>query len=130
KHSISSFLGTTFQKNESKEVYLRGQGYYSKSQVGNTALAAEKNILADNEIHYNYTALFGRIGYSYTDKYYLNLTGRRDGSSRFGEKNRFGNFGAIGAAWKFDKEAFIQKSLPWLSYGKLRGSYGSAGSDN
>ncbi|HLS10865.1 MAG TPA: SusC/RagA family TonB-linked outer membrane protein [Flavobacteriaceae bacterium] len=128
-HRISSLIGTTFQKNENFNKYLRGQGYFSESQVGNIALAQEKNISMDNAIKYRYAALFGRIGYSYADKYHLNLTGRRDGSSRFGEKNRFGNFGAIGMAWEFYKEKFINENLVWLSLGKIRGSYGSSGSD-
>ena len=59
----------------------------------------------------------------------MNLTGRRDGSSRFGPNNRFANFGALGAAWLFSEESFTKNTLPWLSHGKLRGSYGSTGND-
>src|SRR5699024_4727361 len=130
KHTISSLIGTTFQKNKNSDKYLTGQGYFSESQVGNIALADVKNMLFDNFTEYRYAALFGRIGYSYANKYYLNLTGRRDGSSRFGEKNRFGNFGAIGAAWEFYKEVYVIDNWNWLSHGKLRGSYGTTGSDN
>src|SRR5690625_5035148 len=130
KHIISSLIGSTFQKNESKEVYLRGQGFFSEAQIGNISLAENRIVLRDAEIDYRYAALFGRIGYSYNNIHHLNLTGRRDGSSRFGEKNRFGNFGAIGYAWEFYKESFIQENLSWLSNGKLRGSYGITGSDN
>lgn len=130
KHKINSLIGTTFQKNESEEIYLRGRGYFSESQVGSISLAEEKNVLSDNEVHYKYTALFGRFGYSYTDKYHFNFTGRRDGSSRFGEKNRFGNFGAVGLAWEFSKEDWIAENWDWLSFGKFRGNYGTTGSDN
>jgi len=130
KHTISSLIGSTFQKNKSNEMYLRGQGYFSEAQVGNISLAENRIVLRDTEINYRYAALFGRIGYSYNKKHHLNLTGRRDGSSRFGERNRFGNFGAIGYAWEFYKENFIQDKLSWLSYGKLRSSYGITGSDN
>src|SRR5699024_2534501 len=130
KHKISSFIGATFQKSENSEKYLRGQGYFSESQVGNITLAEETSVLRDDIFDYRYAALFGRIGYSYADKYHLNLTGRRDGSSRFGEKNRFGNFGAIGAAWEFYKEDHIIDNWDWLSYGKFRGSYGTTGSDH
>ena len=130
KHIVSGLLGSTFQKNENSEKYLRGEGYLSESQVGNIALAERQSILIDEFIEYRYAALFGRIGYSYADKYHLNLTGRRDGSSRFGEKSRFANFGAIGTAWDFYKETSIQESLPWLNSGKLRGSYGTTGSDH
>jgi hypothetical protein len=58
----------------------------------------------------------------------LNLTGRRDGSSRFGPDHRWGNFGAIGAAWIFSEENFM-KRFSFLSFGKLRSSYGVTGSD-
>lgn len=129
-HKIKSLVGSTFQKNENSEKYLRGEGYFSESQVGNLLLAEEVSVWADNISEYHYAALFGRIGYSYANKYHLNLTGRRDGSSRFGEKNRFGNFGAIGAAWEFYKEDYVIDNWEWLSYGKLRGSYGTTGSDH
>src|SRR5690606_10326505 len=61
--------------------------------------------------------------------YILNLTGRRDGSSRFGPGRQFGNFGAVGVAWLFSEEPFLKNSS-FISFGKLRGSYGTTGSDN
>ena len=73
--------------------------------------------------------MFSRIGINWQRKYYINLTGRRDGSSRFGPDNRFSNFGAIGTAWIFSDEPFIKKGFPFLSFGKFRGSYGTTGND-
>ena len=78
---------------------------------------------------YRYGALFGRFNYTYDNKYVVNLTGRRDGSSRFGPANEFASFGAAGLAWIISKEQFFQKKLPFLSFGKLRVSYGSSGND-
>jgi hypothetical protein len=72
---------------------------------------------------------FGRLNYQFKNKFILNITGRRDGSSRFGTNKKFANFGALGAAWLFSKESFLGKAK-WLSFGKLRGSFGTAGSDN
>src|SRR5690606_26409402 len=63
------------------------------------------------------------------EKYFLNLTGRRDGSSRFGPNRRSGNFGAIGAAWLFNEVPLVQNIASFLSFGKLRASYGTSGSD-
>ncbi len=60
---------------------------------------------------------------------FLSVTGRRDGSSRFGPGKQFGNFGSVGAAWIFTQENLIQRSLRFLSFGKLRGSYGTTGND-
>ncbi|MCF1716355.1 SusC/RagA family TonB-linked outer membrane protein [Flavihumibacter sp. RY-1] len=78
---------------------------------------------------YQYASLFSRATYNYKDKYLVNGSFRRDGSSRFGPNNRFGNFGAIGAAWVFSEEKAV-KNMGVLSFGKLRGSYGVVGSDN
>src|SRR5699024_4505803 len=128
--NINSLIGSTFQKNQDSNLYLRGQGFISESQIENLAFAENNIVINDDVVDYRYAALFGRIGYSYAEKYHLNLTERRDRSSRFGEKNRFGNFGAIGTAWEFHKEKFIKDNLLSLSYGKLRASYGTAGSDH
>ncbi len=73
--------------------------------------------------------LFGRINYEWQSKYFLNLNFRRDGSSRFGPGKQFGNFGSIGAAWVFTNEKFISNNLSFLSFGKLRASYGTTGND-
>lgn len=83
---------------------------------------------SSNLNQYKYAAFFGRINYNYDNKYILNLTGRRDGSSRFGPEFRFSNFAAAGAAWLFTNEPFMQ-FLPALSFGKLRASYGVTGND-
>jgi len=76
-----------------------------------------------------YLSGFARLNYVLDNKYILNLNGRRDGSSRFGPGNKFGNFGSIGAAWIFGEERFIKDNVDWLSFAKLRGSYGTVGND-
>jgi hypothetical protein len=82
----------------------------------------------NNIVEYKYNAIFGRVNYDWQGKYFVNATFRRDGSSRFGPNNRFGNFGALGAAWVFSQEDFA-KSISALSFGKLRASYGTNGND-
>jgi hypothetical protein len=62
-------------------------------------------------------------------RYLFNGTVRRDGSSRFGPGKQFGNFGSLGLGWIFSSEPVIKKILPFLSYGKIRGSYGVTGND-
>ncbi|HWV67615.1 MAG TPA: hypothetical protein VN105_17270, partial [Chitinophaga sp.] len=68
------------------------------------------------------------VNYNYDDKYILNFSGRRDGSSRFGPNFRFSNFGAVGGAWLVSSEPFMQ-ALPAVSFAKLRASYGITGND-
>ena len=127
--NIEALLGTTFQENKDHLENFQGRGYASEALIGNLA-AAESIVNARTENNdYRYSAIFSRLGFHWDKKYFLNLTGRRDGSSRFGPSNRFANFGAIGLAWIFTEEPVIKNSLPFLSFGKLRGSYGTTGND-
>lgn len=71
---------------------------------------------------------FARLNYNFNNKYYLNLSARRDGSSIFSRESRWGNFYAVGGSWRLDQEDFI-KELPWVSSLKLRASYGEVGND-
>jgi TonB-linked SusC/RagA family outer membrane protein len=108
---------------------MTGIGFESNAFIQNIGAAQTKIISDQLQSEYRYAAVFGRLNYQYKNKYILNITGRRDGSSRFGPNNRFANFGAVGAAWLFTKEPFLSQAK-WLSFGKLRGSFGTAGSDN
>ncbi|MFC4478964.1 SusC/RagA family TonB-linked outer membrane protein [Flavobacterium chungangensis] len=126
--SIGVLAGGTFQNQDTERVYQFGSGFSSNSLIYDLASASTVQILLNDKINYSYQAFFGRINYNLHDRYYLNLTGRRDGSSRFGPGNQFASFGAIGLAWLFSKENFL-KNMHWLSFGKLRGSYGTTGSD-
>ncbi|XCF04806.1 SusC/RagA family TonB-linked outer membrane protein [Tamlana crocina] len=129
KFEINALVGGTFQDNKNGYLSMEGNGYADKSLMGNLAAADDVRTLADTNTEYRYAAVFGRLGLNWDEKYFLNITGRRDGSSRFGPDKRFSNFGAIGAAWIFSEENVIRENLSFLSFGKLRGSYGTTGSD-
>lgn len=73
-------------------------------------------------------SLYGRINYSYDDRYFLQGTIRRDGSSRFGSGNRYGTFPSIAAGWKISSEAFFNSKV--INFLKLRGSWGELGSES
>lgn len=128
KHQVDILLGGTLQQTQRTTLNLLGYGFESNALITNLAAAANVMVTGDDKTEYRYAALFGRINYKYKERYILNLTGRRDGSSRFGPSQRFASFGAIGGAWLFSKENFLA-SNPWLSFGKLRASYGITGSD-
>ena len=129
KGQIDVLAGLTFQERTAEALALQGIGFSNNNLMNNLQAASALYVTADQNSVYRYTALFGRVNYKWSDKYFINLTGRRDGSSRFGPGNRFANFGAIGAAWVFSEEPFMQKLLPFLSFGKIRTSYGTTGSD-
>jgi TonB-linked SusC/RagA family outer membrane protein len=127
-HEIDILAGGTIQDRKSSTLGLFSYGFESNSMITNLAAASNITVSRDIVTEYKYAAIFGRINYQYKNRYIINLTGRRDGSSRFGPNNRYANFGAIGAAWLFSKEKFLE-SYGWLSFGKLRSSYGITGSD-
>lgn len=129
QHEFDALVGGTFQREVNKQGTMTGVGFESNIFLENIGAAQTKIISDQIRTEYRYAAVFGRLNYQFKNRYILNITGRRDGSSRFGPNKRFANFGAVGAAWLFSKENMLKDSQ-WLSFGKLRGSYGSAGSDN
>ncbi|WP_417445289.1 SusC/RagA family TonB-linked outer membrane protein [Joostella sp.] len=127
--ALDVLVGTTFQRQTSEQLVLKGTGFPNNSLIHNIAAANELEVRNSSDSEYNYQAFFGRINFKLDNKYILNITGRRDGSSRFGPDKQYGNFGAVGLAWLFSDEAFLAAN-DVLSFGKLRGSYGTTGSDN
>lgn len=71
---------------------------------------------------------FSRLNYNYDGKYYLSASVRRDGSSLFSRKSRWGTFYSVGASWNIDKEGFME-NVSFIDRLKLRGSYGEVGND-
>jgi TonB-dependent starch-binding outer membrane protein SusC len=125
---INILIGSTWRENKATNTSQFGSNYSSDLLLGSISGAG---VVINNTNHsqYKYAALFGRVNSVFNDKYIINITGRRDGSSRFGPQNRFNNFGAAGLAWIFSQENFFKSKMPFISYGKLRGSYGTTGND-
>jgi TonB-linked SusC/RagA family outer membrane protein len=73
---------------------------------------------------------FGRVNYDYMGRYMVTAILRRDGSSRFGSANKFGNFPSLSAGWIFSEESFMEKTKSWMSFGKLRASWGQNGNES
>ena len=73
---------------------------------------------------------FGRVNYSYDNKYLMTATLRCDGSSRFGPDNRFGWFPSVSVGWNMANETFMQPAQKWLNSFKLRASWGQNGNEN
>jgi len=73
-------------------------------------------------------AYLSRVNYDYANKYYVELSYRRDGSSRFAPESRWGNFYSIGASWFAKRENFLA-GVDWLSELKIRAAYGTVGND-
>ncbi|MEG9328984.1 SusC/RagA family TonB-linked outer membrane protein [Salinimicrobium catena] len=129
RFGFDALIGGTLQQSNYAISNITGEGYVAESLIGNLSAAKNITITDDSNTEYRYAAIFGRLGVDLDEKYFLNLTGRRDGSSRFGSGKKWADFGAIGAAWIFTEEDVFKNSNSFLSFGKIRASYGTTGSD-
>jgi TonB-linked SusC/RagA family outer membrane protein len=126
---LNLLVGGTIQQNTSKGESYFGTGFNSDALLDDIRSASDVQITETLRSKYEYSAIFGKMTYNLHDKYLVNITARRDGSSRFGKESKFHNFGALGIGWIFSNEPFIQDGVTWLSFGKFRASYGTTGSD-
>lgn len=126
---VNFLVGTTITNNTAIFDGVLASGFSSDLLIENLASASSLVSANSGNNIYRYNAVFGRAIYHLKEKYLVQLSGRRDGSSRFGTENQFHNFGSIAAAWIFSEEKFIKNNLPLLSFGKIRSSYGTSGND-
>ncbi|WP_298741019.1 SusC/RagA family TonB-linked outer membrane protein [uncultured Chitinophaga sp.] len=128
KGELDALIGASYQSTDAESEFLVAYGFTNDALLSN--LAAATTLWASNtSSQYRYSAFFGRLSYNWDNKYLLSLSARRDGSSRFGPGNQFGNFGSVGVAWIFTQEKFMKVADNIISYGKLRFSYGTSGND-
>lgn len=134
-HSINAVLGYSFQETVNGEGFQASTTNFPVDNVGYNNLALSNpyaipgfnvDFGPDNYQHNRLIADFVRVNYSYKDKYLLQASIRRDGSSVFGARHRWGYFPAVGIAWRIDQESFMQDQSLFNSL-KLRASYGVTG---
>src|ERR1044072_9050265 len=125
---LQALLGVSSQSPRYDGNYVNGINYTNDDLLGSISSAPFKDA-RDSYSRYKYAAIFGRVNYNWENKYILNASARRDGSSRFGSGRQYGNFGAIGVAWIFSEERLLKDNFPLLSLGKIRASYGTTGND-
>jgi TonB-dependent starch-binding outer membrane protein SusC len=125
---IDVLLGGTLEKQTNYLEEVDGTGYINDDLIQSIS-GSPIQTATDAYSEYKYIAAFGRIDLKYQDQYILDITGNRDGSSRFGPDRQFGNFGSVGAGWIFTENASLKNQLGALSYGKLHASYGTIGND-
>src|SRR5690606_2135328 len=91
-------------------------------------VASKINSASTTETENSLSSYFGRLTLNLLDKYLITANIRRDGSSKFGRKNRWGWFPSISAGWKIDREKFL-KDVSFIDLLKIRASIGRTGSD-
>ncbi len=132
EHNLTALVGYSFQRFTDESLSAGnsdflidgflynnlGAGAYEKPSVGSSASKSEM------------ASFFGRVNYSYKDRYLLTATLRADGASNFAANNRWGYFPSVSVGWRFTEEEFLQPLTSVLSNGKLRLSYGQTGNSN
>lgn len=127
---FEAMAGASYQATTTQSWSNYGLGFTNDAFLESISMASVFSLTSNNKGQYKYAAVFGRLSYNFEDKYILNIGGRRDGSSRFGKKNQFGNFGSFGLAWIASEEKWMKKILPdEMSMIKFRMSYGITGGD-
>ncbi len=128
RHSLSVVAGQEASRYNYNEYFIYSPGVHPDIPFPNTATAEDDD--ADYfESAYSILSFFGVMYYNFDSKYYLQASLRSDGSSRFGEKNRWGTFWSLGASWNIHNEAFME-DISFVNMLKLRGSYGISGNFN
>lgn len=126
-HDLSAVAGISYEQTDVRDITATGTGFLSDKQI-NVASASTPGTTSNTVTGSRLMGVFGRFNYLYDNKYIVEGSLRRDGSSRFGENNRHGTFWSAGGAWILSEEAFMS-NIYWLNSLKLRANYGTAGND-
>lgn len=130
-HKVSALIGMEAIKNNTNYLGASVNNFFRTDpafrNIDNSVVEDIKNIGASGiTTEWAVLSYFGQLDYSYQDKYILNASLRRDGSSRFGKDNRWGMFPRLSAAWNLSRESFME-NIHFLSNLKLRASWGKLG---
>ena len=127
KHYVDVLLGhENYYYNYSYNYgYKTTETFSSKTYLSNFT---DITSLTGYDNNYRTESYLGRVRYNYDDRYNVEASFRRDGSSRFADGSRWGNFGSIGANWLISREEFMQ-DINWVNSLKLRANWGQVGND-
>lgn len=127
KHNLDVLAGYSFEKYAVRSSYIEAIDFPNE-QFQYIASAGTIRAASASASNRGMNSVFGQAKYDFNRKYLLNLTARYDGSSKFGENNRYGFFPALSAGWRIQQEEFMQ-SVSSISELKVRASIGKTGND-
>ena len=147
KHTFGVVLGQSAYKSKGNQLggsrwhlvnvnkpsidYATGNLDLSTDADGNiTGGTVEYSVYGGPYTIHTLSSLFGRLSYNYDEKYMIQATVRRDGSSRFGANNKYGVFPSVSLGWNVTNENFMEDRPEWFDALKVRASWGKNGSDN
>lgn len=125
-NNFTFLVGNTIEKTLTKGFGV-GVSNYPNDDLKNLSSASQADWWSGGQTESSLSSVFGRIDYSYKEKYLVSLTARGDGSSKFGANHRWGFFPAFGLGWRINKETFMENQKLFSDL-KLKASYGVTGS--
>lgn len=127
QHTIGVLVGMSAQTQNNKGLNVNGSDFPDDLVP---YMGAAKNVTSSSsESEWSLLAYFSRLNYAFADKYLVSASFRREGSSRFGLNNKWGNFPSVAVGWRLSEESFMPQ-LDWLNDLKLRASWGVTGNNN
>lgn len=132
EHSLNALAGHSYQLFDYEFLSGKSNDFITDGFLYNNLGAgnAKRPSVGSSATKARMASFFGRVNYSFKDRYLLTATLRADGSSNFAKGNRWGYFPSVAAGWRFTEERFMQPLASVLSSGKLRLSYGETGNAN
>jgi len=131
KGRLSAIVGATLRDKLQETTAIQGNGIATDELLRNPANAATAfRIDKYTTLPVRYTGPFATLNFRWADKYILELNGRRDGDSRFGPGNQFGNFGSIAGGWIISEEPWFRPVTGIIDFLKIKGSYGLTGANS
>lgn len=124
-HALNAVAGFSYNNYQRHNIGASAQGV-SNPDLKLLSSASTPQTTSESYVQWKMAGFFTRIGYTLNNKYIFSGTLRYDGSSRFGENNKWGLFPSVSAAWRIKQEPFLQ-NVNWISDLKLRASYGVTG---
>ena len=130
EHSFNILAGYTLQFQQDQQFGANASDFLTDLYLANNLGAGARFTNPSSwKNQSQLVSYLGRINYSFKDRYLLSLTGRADGSSKFGENNKWAFFPSVAVGWKLSEEEFL-KSVDQISGLKIRASYGITGNQN
>lgn len=131
KHSVSALVGYEYRYRSAMFTTALGRGFNPYISVLNGAsngtTPTTVSSVSGNVLENDRAGVFTQLRYAFKEKYLVDIVGRRDGSSKFGAKNKYGNFYAVSGAWRISQESFMESIADQISDLKLKASYGIVG---
>jgi TonB-linked SusC/RagA family outer membrane protein len=127
RHNLSGVVGSTYEQNDITSATVSATGFASDLQL-NVISGATKVTTSSSTANSRLNGYFARVAYDFDSKYLFEVSGRRDGSSRFADKYKYGEFWALSGGWNIANEEFMS-NVKLISDLKLRASIGTGGND-